>query len=77
MNIYDGQLAVSGGVLHHIGLLLAAEESRCAWCHAELMRQPNLNHRESHGICTRHLEQMKADLNRTQRTEATYEPQHH
>lgn len=61
MNIFDSRLAISGGVLHHIGLILAAEEHRCAWCQADGLRLPRPN--ESHGICPRHLAEMEAQLN--------------
>lgn len=65
-NVYDGRLAVQLGTLHHVGLLLAAEEARgaqrpCAWCDHELglpLPPPGA----SHGICARHLERMKAEL---------------
>lgn len=75
MSFYDRQLAVSGGVLHHIGLLLAAEEARCeaaraivpevrcAWCDRE--RGVTVTPGQplvSHTICARHLAAMKAEL---------------
>lgn len=75
MSIYDRQLAVSGGVLHHIGLLLAAEEregqggrsaprptSLCAWCEEERGRKPPTPQLVSHTICPAHLEALKRDL---------------
>jgi len=68
MSIYDRQLSVSGGVLHHLGLLLAAEELRdarrpCAWCDHELgLPLPPVG--ASHTICARHLERMRDELNR-------------
>ena len=61
MNIFDARLAVSGGTLHHIGLMLAAEEHRCAWCQADGLRLPRSN--DSHGICPRHKAEMVAELN--------------
>lgn len=63
LSIYDRRLAISGGVLHHIGLLLAAEEHRCAWCEPEGLRLPaRPGAQESHGICPRHLQEQKAEL---------------
>ena len=70
MNIYDRQLAISGGTLHHIGLLMQASErkavalvkSRCAWCDKEDGRKPDPAGNESHGICQKHLEGMKSEL---------------
>jgi hypothetical protein len=67
-NIYDTRVAISGGTLHHIGLLMQCDEAaerrgaRCAWCDAELGRAPNRHFIESHGLCEDHLAQIKASL---------------
>lgn len=71
MSVYDRQLAVSGGVLHHIGLLMSRDEGRearastgslCAWCEEEFGRKPPTQQLVSHTICARHLAALKADL---------------
>lgn len=80
MNIYDGQLAISGGVLHHIGLMLQAEEApprpdptievRCAWCDRENGVVLGRSALVSHGICQRHLQSMGSTLEALRRCEA-------
>ena len=71
MNIYDRQVAISGGTLHHMGLLMQVSERkaarmasahRCAWCDKEAGRKPDPAGNESHGICQRHLAGMKSNL---------------
>lgn len=77
-NIYDGQLAMSGRVLHHIGLMLQAEEAqaapvievRCAWCDRENGVVMNRSALVSHGICQRHLAGMASTLEALRRVEA-------
>ena len=80
-NIYDGQLAISGGVLHHIGLMLQAEECeahhqmpvmeiRCAWCDRESGVRLAPGQLVSHGICQRHLAGMESNLEALRRLAA-------
>jgi hypothetical protein len=78
--VYDGQLAISGGVLHHIGLMLQAEEAtprpepvievRCAWCDRENGVRLTRGGQVSHGICARHLAGMESNLEALRRVEA-------
>ena len=81
MNFHDRRLAISGGTLHHIGLLMQAEEgqrsevrgqpeARCAWCDEEAGRKPSPGMNESHGICARHLAAMKSSLDDLRRMAA-------
>jgi hypothetical protein len=76
-NIYDRQAAISGGTLHHIGLLMQASERkaqalqhRCAWCDQENGSKPDPAGNESHGICQKHLAGMKANLETLRRQTA-------
>jgi hypothetical protein len=51
-----------------VGLMLEREEKqahhRCAWCDQETGRSPDGRMNESHGICPRHLAQLKIKLER-------------
>ncbi|TSA41467.1 MAG: hypothetical protein D4R57_00540 [Verrucomicrobiales bacterium] len=72
VSIYDRQLAVSGGTIHHIGLLMQAgqrpPQHRCAWCDAESGRKPDPDMNESHGICHRHKATIEANLEQLRKT---------
>lgn len=80
-NVYDRQLVNDGRILHHLGVMLARDEhnvarpapvpaARCAWCDAQSGRKPDPSRQESHGICTKHLAQMNADLEAQRRMAA-------
>jgi len=64
------------GVLQHIGLMLAAEEHRCAWCQAEGLRLPPPP-RESHGICPRHRAAMLAEIKAQPKVKSPSQPQNY
>lgn len=82
-NVYDRQLLADGRLLHHLGIMLQRDEHNvaspavaaptavCAWCASEAgvaidPKGPLV----SHGICTRHLAQMKSDLESQRRQAA-------
>ncbi len=75
MSIFDQRLAISGGTLHHIGLLMQAsdrkaeaiQKHRCAWCDAESGRKPDPSGNESHGICVRHKAGLETQLEQHRR----------
>jgi hypothetical protein len=84
MNVYDEQLANDGRILHALGLMLQRQESgalaprpvpvvRCAWCEREGQsreQKSEIPAATSHGICKRHMGEMKEQVARLHRIAA-------